>query len=89
MAHPELAKFIPSHFAKSVESTVSAFGLLGAVHHDMNPGNMLFGPGMNRVVVIDFGESYFLEGDMDQDWWDVVQESGDINYTMLRLRNAL
>ncbi|KIM83056.1 hypothetical protein PILCRDRAFT_819848, partial [Piloderma croceum F 1598] len=37
---PKLAPSSPS-LAKLIESTVSAFGRLEVVHHDINPGNLL------------------------------------------------
>lgn len=67
MAYPELPKSIPPYLAKSIETTVNSFGTLGVIHSDINPGNILFSPRNNpkRAIIIDFGNSYFAEGEMD------------------------
>ena len=89
IARPELAKSIQSSLAKSIKSIVSAFGRLGVVQHDTNPGNFLFSVKTVRSVVIDFWEAYHVrEEEVDQAWRETV-EGGDIDYTKFRLKDAL
>jgi serine/threonine protein kinase len=65
----------------SLFKTVCAFGALGVTHNDLNPGNILFSPhnAPMHAVIIDFGHSSHREsGDSDQEWDEIVKESGDV-----------
>jgi RIO-like serine/threonine protein kinase len=54
----------------SLFKTVSAFGALGVMHNDINPGNILFSPrnAPTHAVIIDFGHAEYREGDSDEEW---------------------
>jgi hypothetical protein len=81
IACPELAKFIPPCLTKSIESTFSAFGRLGVVHHDINPGNRLFSVKTAHSVGFDSGGAYIREGEIDPEWRETMEE-GDIDNAM-------
>ncbi|KAF8070038.1 hypothetical protein FPV67DRAFT_1485947 [Lyophyllum atratum] len=77
--------------AQSLVAAAGAFGPLGVVHTDLNPGNILFVPGgrPTRAVVIDFANSGVREEESDEEWGACVYENADVWWMTKRLHRFL
>jgi hypothetical protein len=91
LADVDPSSITPS-LVKSLIETARAFGPLGVVHTDFNPGNILFIPGdsPSRAVIIDFGSAGVREeGCSDEEWEAIVAENDDVHWIEVRLKQEL
>ncbi|KAG5649660.1 hypothetical protein H0H81_002661 [Sphagnurus paluster] len=75
---------------ESLIATARAFGKLGVVPTDFNPGNILFVPGIRtHAVVIDFADSGARRDESDEEWRETVEENDDVRWMKRALERSL
>ena len=68
---------VPRSLARSLITTACSFPSYGIIYCDLHTDNILFSLRLSRVVVIDFGQSFVREDELDSEWEFTVKTEGN------------